>query len=79
VPYDKGRKKTHRTSSSTFSSFRHCSADKSIALALGTSNLRARKNLRTLKAFPTKKQNKETKKKRDEEKEKRKRKSVRHQ
>lgn len=36
---------THRASSSTFSSFRHCSADKSIALALGTSNLRARKNL----------------------------------
>jgi len=39
-------KQTHRTVSSTFSSFRHCSADKSIALALGTSNLRARKNLR---------------------------------
>jgi hypothetical protein len=36
---------THRASSSTFSSFRHCSADKSMALALGTSNLRARKNL----------------------------------
>lgn len=36
---------THRTSSSTPVSFRHCSADRSISLALVTSNLRARRNL----------------------------------
>jgi hypothetical protein len=51
--------RTHRTSSSTFSSFRHFSADKSIALALGTSNLRARKNL--CRAFQKKHQKKKTK------------------
>jgi len=60
--FGEGKKwSTYRAISPTFSSFRHCSADKSIALALGTSNLRARKNLYTEHPIPHSKNKENTK------------------